>query len=164
MADFSGSAYTSRNEGDFRARAYLDSRGFWTIGVGCTGPDPFNSPDPVIGPHTVWSPEQGALEFGRRYRAACAQAALDLGASYWSALDPVRQAVLADIAYQDGGGNATTGLGGLEGFHGMLAAIRAQDWVTAQKQCLASKNYTQSHNRCLRNGLMLLTGNPPAPF
>ena len=164
MEDFSGSAYTSQNEGGFHARAYLDSRGFWTVGDGCTGLDPFNSPDPTIGPHTIWTPEQGALEFGRRYRAAAAQAALDLGAAYWSALDPVRQAVLTDIAYQDGGGNARTGVGGLAGFHDLLAAVRAHNWVRAQAECRDSKNFTQSHNRCVRNGIMLLTGNPPAPF
>ena len=164
MTDFSGSAYTAQNEGGFRARSYLDSEKIWTVGTGCSGPDPFNSPDPMIGPHTIWTPEQGALEFGRRYRAAAAQAALDLGAAYWSALDLVRQAVLTDIAYQDGGGNARTDIGGLAGFHGLLAAVRAKNWVRAQAECLDSKNFTQSHSRCVRNGIMLLTGNPPAPF
>ena len=161
-------AYTWRNEGGFRPRAYLDSRGIWTVGVGCSGPDPFHSPDPIIGPHTVWTPEQGNLEFGRRHDKAMAGAAADLGNFAWGALCVVRQAALADMAYQMGAGNChgddnpLTGEGGLAAFHQALSHAAAQDWRAAHDAILASAYAHQTPARAQRNAGMMLTGQWPA--
>ena len=154
-------AYTSRNEGGARSIAYLDSAKIWTVGVGCCGPDPFNSPDPVIGPHTVWTPEQAALEFNRRHDAAIVAAALDLGAFLWTTISGVRQAALADLAYQCGGGNAKTGVGGLAGYHKMLAAVRAAKWQEAHDQWLNAQEARQTPARAARNAAIILTGQRP---
>jgi GH24 family phage-related lysozyme (muramidase) len=154
-------AYTTCNEGGFRPVAYLDSLGNWTVGIGCKGPDPFCSPDPVIGSNTVWTSNQGSLEFNRRHATACAAAEADLGPTYWAALDGTRQAALVDTAYQEGGGNAATGLGGLAGYHLMLAAIRVEDWVGAGSQCIHSLADRQTPERVARNAMILQTGNRP---
>lgn len=154
-------AYTSRNEGGFRAQAYLDSRKIWTVGVGCCGPDPFCSPDPVIGPHTIWSPDQGSLEFGRRHDRAIAGAAANVGPA-WDGLDGARRAALADLAYQCGAGNAKTGVGGEAGYHRMLAAVRISDWQTAHDEWLDALEAHQTPARAQRNAQIILTGERPA--
>lgn len=148
-------ALTARREGGIRNRAYLDSEGNWTVGIGCKGPG--------IDSTTSWTDEQAAAEFLRRYAMAEVQARLDLGNQYWASLDPVRRAVLVDIAYQDGGGNASTGQGGLAGFHDMLEAIRRGDWARAEAECIDSRNERQTPARCNSNAKMLRTGQWPAP-
>jgi GH24 family phage-related lysozyme (muramidase) len=153
-------AYTARNEGGDIAIPYQDSRGIWTIGIGCSGTDPYCSPDPIIGPDTVWTPEQRAEQFQIRHDRALEQAAADVGDA-WDEIDGTRQAALLDIAYQDGGGNPKTGVGGLEGYHLMLAAARIQDWPTASAQCLDSANDRETPARCQRNAAILLTGQRP---
>lgn len=149
------SAYTTRNEGGFRARAYLDTRGFWTVGIGCKGSDPFNSPDPAIGPNTLWTELQGQQEFTRRQSIALSGAAIDLGATYWADLDGVRQAALLDGAYQMG----ETGLGQ---FHEMLGAVRIGSWVHAHDAWLNSLEAHETPGRANRNATILLTGMRPA--
>lgn len=161
----SGFEYTSANEGRTN-KAFLDTRAKppkYTVGLGCTGVDPFCSPDPNIGPDTIWTDAQIDQEFQRRYENAVDAAAADLG-SIFDTLDAVRQAVLADIAYQDGGGNVLKGIGGLAGYHRMLAAIRIGDWQTASAECIDSLNEVQTPKRCNRNASMLLSGQWPAPW
>lgn len=149
-----GQALTARREGGIRNVAYLDSRGFWTVGIGCKGPG-------IIGT-TVWTDAQATAEFLLRYAKAEAQAQIDLGTQYWAELDEVRRAVLTDIAYQDGGGNPNTGAGGLAGFHQMLAAVRIGNWTLAAAQCKASANAIQTPARCNENAVMLSNGHWPA--
>lgn len=152
-----GHTYTEMNEGRSN-RSYQDQFGNWTVGVGAKGDDPFNSPDPVIGPNTVWTDDQIDHQFSTRYAYDIAHARIDLGGVYWDNLDPVRRAVLADIVHQDGPGNAITGIGGLAGYHRMLAAFRVGNWATAAAECKDSLNEVQTPDRCNRNSAMILTG------
>lgn len=130
----------------------------WTGGVGCTG-TMMTRPGETITEGYTLTAEQWGAEYLARYRRDEAQAAVDLGAAYWDDLDPVRRAVLADIAHQDGGGNAARGVGGLAGFRHMLAAIRAQNWKLAQLECQDSNPTTPARRD--ENAKMLLTGSWP---
>jgi GH24 family phage-related lysozyme (muramidase) len=141
-------------EGGIVNTAYLDSKGVPTIGIGCTGPDI------VLG--MTRTDAQCIAVFRGRYGMAALGAARAIGAVVWASIDPVRQAALIDIAYQDG-------VNGLAGFHLMIAAVLADDWQEASAQCLASHNLTESPDRCRANAEMLLTGLMPtrvngAPF
>jgi len=99
-----------------RLVAYKDTRGIWTIGYGHTGPEVIEG--------LVWTQEQADAALYAEVALALARAVADLGQDAWDALDPVRQAVLVDMAYELGGR-------GLAGFRGMLGAIRASDWAGA---------------------------------
>ena len=144
-----GFAYTQLNEG-CRLHAYPDQNGVPTAGYGCTGPS--------ITLDTVLTQEQADDLYTQRYALATQQAIDDLGVGSWSSLDLVRRAALVDIAYQDGGGNPLTGVGGLAGYHCMLSAVRAGSWQMAHDQCIESLNERQTPARCNRNAKMLLTG------
>jgi GH24 family phage-related lysozyme (muramidase) len=70
---------------------------------------------------------------------------------WYPALDPVRQSVLLDIAYN-------AGTHGLLNFHDMLSAISVKDWATAQKECHVkdlrlAKRYAQLGSLLLTGGL-----------
>jgi lysozyme len=148
-------SYTARNEGGFSAKAYPDSRGIPTVGIGCKGVDPFCSPTPTITLETIWTPEQGQQEFARRHEVAVEGAENDLGPAYWVNLDGARQAALCDGAYQMG----ETGLGE---FHEMLGFVRVGNWQGAHDAWLDSLEAHQTPERAQRNATILLTGLRPA--
>lgn len=150
-------AYTLRNEGGFVLEAYQDELGVWTVGGGCTGPDPFCSPNPTIGPGTAWTKEQAQSEFNHRHARAIIGAAGDIGPT-WNTLNGNRQAAIVDTCYQEGAGNSITGIGGFAGYHHDIAAIQICDWPTAFAQYMNSKQAQQTPARAKRNGNMLLTG------
>lgn len=137
--------YTMSNEG-CRLEAYQDTLGVWTIGYGCTGDD--------IAAGTVWTQSEADGEFMGRYRQAILLASRTAGTSTWQNLDLVRQAVLADMAYQLGGN-------GLAGFYDMLDAIREADWQGAHNACLISRYAIQTPARAERSAQGLLTGEIP---
>jgi lysozyme len=70
---------------------------------------------------------------------------------FWSVLNDVRQNALLEMSFE-------LGVRGLLGFHQMLAAMRIQDWATAQAQCIAS---TIPKGRATMLGQMLLSGEWP---
>ena len=149
--------YTSINEGGIRLKSYLDSRGNWTVGVGCKDADPYHSPDPVIGPSTVWTAAQCKEQYAIRLAAAELQARADLGAGAWEVLDNVRRAALTDMAFNLGGA-------GLAHFPCMLAAIRAQSWQACHDACLNSQYAAQVPARARHNASIFLTGQWPAVY
>ncbi len=155
-----GPTYTALNEGRRRI-AYRDSvRRIWTVGVGFTGR--MLTTGVAIGAGLVLTDREIDAEWALRYPAYAKQAALDIGARYWGDLGEVRRAALTDIAYQDGGGDAATGVGGLAAFQSMIAAVRGSRWQAAHDECVASLNERQTPARCQRNATMLLTGAWPA--
>jgi lysozyme len=101
-----------KTEEGFRSRLYRDTEGHLTLGYG------FN------------------VEAGISERAAAALLNEQLAElheillrySWYMALDPVRQGVCLDIAFNDG-------LHGLLAFPKMIAALAAKDWITAQSEC-----------------------------
>lgn len=137
-----GPEYTRANEG-CKLKAYLDTRGIWTVGVGCTGPD--------IGPTTEWTQDHADAEFAHRYELAQQKAQVVVGTVTWLALNDVRKAILTDMAYQMGGA-------GLARFRNMLAAIRDQEWRKAADEMLDSDYAKQTPNRAERNAKMIVSG------
>lgn len=119
----------------FRAHQYLDTEGNPTIGYG------FN--------------------IGAGISQYCALALLDAQLeelhaelaklSWYAALDPVRQSVALEIAFNDG-------FHGLLGYPHMIAALANQDWVTASTQCTTSNPKLKGRYEAL--GKILLTGEP----
>jgi lysozyme len=86
-----GLAQLKRDEG-CRLNAYQDEGGVWTIGYGCTGKG--------IGPGLVWTQAQADAELLER--VAQAQVGLQRLWPHLAALDPVRQDVLINIAFNIG--------------------------------------------------------------
>lgn len=70
---------------------------------------------------------------------------------YFAALDPVRQGVLANMAFN-------LGFAGLEGFSRMLAAFAQGDWEAAANEMLSSKWATQVGARATRLAEQTRTG------
>lgn len=135
-------AYIQANE-SFRPKAYLDTGSVPTIGWGHTGPE--------VHLGLVWTQDQADLKFASDAAAANSNAALDLGQKAWGLLDPVRQIILTDMAYE-------LGPHGLAGFVSMLAAIRLSNWQEAHDQCLNSRYAREVPGRAGRSARGLLTG------
>ena len=122
-----------KTEEGFRARVYRDTEGHATIGYG------FN------------------IDAGISQRAAAAllqEQLMELhetlsAYSWYAALDPARQGVCLDIAFNDG-------LHGLLGFPNMIAALAAKNWITAQSECHVTNPELQERYDEL--GRILLTG------
>ena len=120
-------------EEGFRMRVYRDTEGHQTIGYG------FN------------------VDAGLTQRVASAllQAQLEelqdiLSAFLWYAnLDPVRQGVCLDIAFNDG-------IHGLLAFPQMIAALGRKDWISAQSECHVQNPELQERYATLAK--ILLTG------
>lgn len=122
-----------KTEEGFRMRVYRDTEGHQTIGYG-------------------WNIDAGITQ---RVAGALLQAQLEelqdiLAAFLWYAnLDPVRQGVCLDIAFNDG-------LHGLLAFPNMIAALSRKDWITAQSECHVQNPELQERYNVLAK--ILLTG------
>jgi lysozyme len=118
-----------RDEG-FRARAYQDTGGVWTIGYGHT---PAQAGE-------VWSEDQAATQLAVDVDLTCEH--LDHALPWWRGLDLVRQDALANMGFNLGVGLAPCteqpGGTGLQEFQRMLGALQARDWVHASGQALIS--------------------------
>lgn len=128
----------------FRSHAYPDplSGGEpWTVGYGATGPD--------IGPDTVWTIEEANADLLNRCTALCAE--LDTDLTWWRTLDPVRAAVLLEMAYQ-------MGVEGLMNFHHTLGYIKAVDYQSAATEMLQSRWAQETPNRAHVLARQMLTG------
>ena len=118
-----------RDEG-FRARAYQDARGVWTIGYGHAHADP----------RAVWTLDEAETQLAVDADFACER--LDRALPWWRRLDEVRQDALANMAFNLGVGLAPCAASpvgsGLQGFTRMLAALAAGDYPHASAQMLLS--------------------------
>lgn len=111
-----GIARLKLDEG-FRSHAYPDplSGGEpFTVGYGSTGPG--------IGPNTVWTEPQAAADLEQRVQANETRLGHDL--PWFHDLDPVRQDVLGNIAYN-------VGVAGLEHWPKTLAHVESGDYASA---------------------------------
>lgn len=99
---------------------YLDTLGFWTIGVGiCV--DAKNN--------CGLRPEESDFIFQNRLKLSRAE--VDAAFPWFKTMDEIRQAALLNMAHQ-------LGLPKLKGFAKMLAALRDQRWAEASFQALDS--------------------------
>ena len=124
-----------QTEEGFRSHVYRDTEGHQTIGYG------FN------------------VDAGISQRCAAALLAAQLDElqdqlatqSWYSALDPVRQSVCLDIAFNGG-------IHGLMGYPKMIAALAVGNWLGAAAECNVDNPELKSRYAALAQ--MLLTGTP----
>lgn len=116
----------------FRAKPYLDSVGKSTFGYGCT---------------SITEPEAAVLLSNRVNDLLHSFKQMD----WWPMLNDARMAVILNLGYN-------VGVGGVLGFHDMIAAIRARDYKAAAAALLASKYATQVGERALRLAAVMEIG------
>jgi lysozyme len=83
-----------------------------------------------------------------------ALASLNLHLPWWSAMDEVRQRVIANMCFQ-------LGINRLLGFHNTLASMQAHDYAAAAAGMKNSLWYDQSGDRSIRLCQAMLTGVMP---
>lgn len=127
-----------RDEG-LRLSAYQDTMGIWTIGYGHA----------YVHPGTVWTGQQALDQLHEDVDHVTAS--LDIHLPWWRDIDPVRQDVIAEMAFNMG---VTT----LSQFHNTLAAVKAGQWARAAAGMLASQWAKQVHARADRLAEQMLTG------
>jgi lysozyme len=119
-----------RDEG-FRARAYRDSKGIWTVGYGHA----------YVQPGEVWTEDKASAQLAVDVDLTCGQ--LDKALPWWRGLDLVRQDALANMAFNIGVGVPPCAAhpegGGVQEFQHMLEALRSNDWPHASVQALMSR-------------------------
>lgn len=133
------SAQLRRDEGEI-LHAYEDSLGYWTIGVG-------RLIDARRGGGI--SPEESNFMLQNDINHVVD--ALEKAFPWTAALDPIRLAVLQNMAFQ-------MGVGGLGEFRQMLAAVQSGDWTVSAEEMLSSKWAEQTPARAHRLALQLESG------
>lgn len=130
-----------------------DAKGKWALGYG----HDISAPAPGAEAPTC-TQEQADTYFAldlelARQRAATVFQGINIGAR-WSDLDPVRQAVLTDMAYEMGGA-------GLREFQDMLLAVYEQRWEAATREMLNSLWAQEVPGRARMDAGMMLEGTWP---
>lgn len=129
-------AELSRDEGR-KPRIYIDTVGKTTGGVGRNLSDvPFSDDE---------------IDLMLTNDIARTTAALDKNLTWWRNLDPIRQRVIVNMAFN-------LGIAGLLTFTNTLAAIRSGDYAGAATGMLQSKWATQVGARATRLSNMMRTG------
>lgn len=122
-----------RVEEGFRSRPYLDTEKHLTVGYGLNLDSGISE---RVAAAALVEQLQELHEMLSRY-------------TWYAGLDPTRQGVCLDIAFNDG-------LHGMLGFHNMIAALGRQDWITAQSECHVQNPELQGRYATLAR--ILLTG------
>lgn len=140
-----------RDEGE-RLRAYKDTVGKWTIGIGRNlddvGTAPLDRTVADVKAKGITSAESAAMlshDLGR------VEADLDRRLPWWRKLDPVRQRVMVNMCFN-------LGIGGLCGFVNTLKMIEEHRFTEAASNMLASKWARQVGARAQRLSAMMRTG------
>lgn len=124
----------------FRSSAYVDSEGFWTIGVGR-----------LIDARRGGGISKAEALFLLQNDVEKVETQLDAHVPWWRRLDDVRQRVLADMAFN-------LGINGLLGFKNTLASVEAGRYASAADGMLESKWASQVGRRAHRLARMMRTG------
>ncbi len=132
------------DEGGCILTAYPDTLGILTVGVGHAH----------VARGTVWTRPYAMSVFADDRRHS--EIDLDHALPWWRALNPARQDVLANMAFN-------MGIGSLVRFYNTLAAMHAGNWQGAHDGMLASKWAGQVHGRARRLAQQMLTGERIAP-
>ena len=131
-----------RDEG-CKLTAYRDTLDIWTVGVGHAH----------VPPGTCWT--QAQADEALAADIAKAEALLDANAPWWRSLNDARQDVMANLTFNMGWGNGSSGL---SSFKRTLAFIKAGDFESGAGGLLSSKWAGQVHGRALRLATQLRTG------
>lgn len=134
-----------RNEEGRRRKAYRDTRGSWSIGIGHKLPV-YHSASEMAS--LEWTDEQIEAAFDADVAEAIHDAA---SFAWWHVLSPLRQAVIAAMCFQ-------LGRAGVAGFTRMATAIRASKWHEAAKEMLDSKWHRQTPQRANRLAAIMRSG------
>lgn len=131
-----------RDEGE-RLHAYLDSEGFWTIGIGHLIDARKGGRISKAASDFIF--EEDLDEAVDDARAVCPQ---------FDQLSHIRRAVLVNMCFQ-------MGRAGVLAFRQMLAAIAVGDFTEAARQMLDSKWATQTSARAVRLSDQMREGDRP---
>lgn len=134
-----------RNEEGCRRKAYVDSEGFPTIGIGHKLPD--DMPRDVALAQE-WTDEQ----IEEAFEADVAESIHDAASfAWWHVLSPMRQACIAAMCFQ-------LGRGGVAKFTRMAEEIRAGRFHGAAREMLDSKWHRQTPRRANRLAKVMRDG------
>jgi lysozyme len=128
-----------RDEGVDRS-AYQDHLGFWTIGVGR-----------LIDRRKGGGLSDEEIDYLLQNDVKRFAKELDKRLPWWRGLDPVRQRVIQNMAFN-------LGVAGLLSFKNTLAAVKAGEWAKASAGMLASKWAKQVGLRAVRLAHMMKHG------
>lgn len=128
---------------DGRAFAYQDSVGFWTIGTGR-----------LIDKRKGGGLTDVECDFLLSNDVKRFEKELDVSLPWWRSIDPVRQRVLLDMAFN-------LGTNGLLSFANTLKFIKDKDYIRAADNMLKSKWAEQVGKRALTLSEMIRTGKDP---
>lgn len=128
-----------RDEGE-KLFAYQDHMGYWTIGVGI-----------LIDKRKGGGITQQESDYLLNNRVKAKESELDKRIPWWRKLDPARQGVLLNMAFQ-------MGVEGLMGFTNTLEMIRTGDYVGASSGMLKSLWAKQTPERAQRLANQMKTG------
>lgn len=128
---------TLRAAEGYRYMPYTDTEGVLTIGIGR-----------AIGRVGI-SRDEAELMLANDVSRAIK--GLDMALPWWSSLDEVRQAALAEMAFQ-------LGVNGVLNFRKMRDALMVHDYDRAADEALNSRWHVQTPKRCERIARMLRTG------
>lgn len=132
-----------RHEG-LRTVPYLDSIGYWTIGVGHK-----ITLDQAQNTYVNGVSRLEALDMLEQDIAICQKQANTL--PWFAALCEARQLVIIEMIFQ-------LGLSGLLEFKKMISAIENKEWEDAANQMLDSDWHKQTPSRCEELANIMLTG------
>jgi lysozyme len=119
---------------------YLDSEGFWTIGVGC-----------LVDARKGGGLRDEEVDFIRDNRIALATSDVKHQFPWFVGLNEPRQAVLISMCFQ-------MGLSGLLGFKKALAAMRDERWADAEREMRDSLWFKQTPERAGRMAHQIFSG------
>jgi lysozyme len=144
-------AELKRDEGE-RLKPYKDTVGKWTVGVGRNlddvGTAPLNRSVEDVKAHGITAAESAQMLDHDLDRV---DADLDRRLPWWRKLDPVRQRVLVNMAFN-------MGIDSFCGFTNTLRMVERGDYEEAAAGMMASKWARQVHARADRLASMMRTG------
>lgn len=149
-------AELTRDEGK-RLKAYKDSKGLWSIGIGRNldgvGTAPLTRTKADVIAHGI---NEAECDQFFDYDVNRTERDLDRGISWWRSLDPVRQRVMLNMCFNMGWGEGTPH--GLHTFVNTLAMIQRGEYSRAADGMLKSKWATEVGMRAQRLANMMRNG------
>lgn len=134
-----------RDEEGRRPFAYLDTEGWWSIGIGHRLPADTTTADAKA---MHWTDAQ----IEEAFDADVAEAIRDADSfAWWRVLSPMRQAVIVAMCFQ-------LGRRGVAGFVRMAEAIKASRWHEAAREMLDSAWHRQTPQRAVRLSKVMRSG------